>query len=320
MADEGPVAVSVSLVEGVNSKAAVNPSEGTTVKLNRDNIKVKLTATSGGDDDWAALAFDEDVNTLAKTYYNVNNPTLFAVSVNGATAAASGLTAYYAAPAEGAGDKDNLGTPKAPDMIPLYATTNAFTPSGEVATDPDTQLSYNLYKASVNVEIPIARLEFSDIKHEAHDGGAGDECWFASISFDKIELFEDENYETLLVDEITNVADFMTGSYPAVAGEQAQCYAFNILPGMPYVRLAFTTTSEEDAEEEIMYAFITSFKNGEGEAISSFEKGKIYKISDMTITDENLTPDPTGNQTIAVEVTVTVQDWTVVDGITAEFK
>ena len=329
LADEGPVALSISLVnDGFGSKAAVNPSEGTSVKLDRNAIEVKLDATGDAAGKWESLTLTENAEnnngTVTKTYYNVSDLKKVEVAVNEQHEALkeNDLTPYYES--AGASDQDRLGTPKEAAKIPVYASTDVFTFSGTTATDPNTQEVYNLYEATVNVTIPIARLEFSDIKHVTHDGESP--CLFSGIAFNKIELFDGETKdyasEDLLVDEIiTDANNFKEGAYPVAVEEQAKCYAFNIFPGMPKVRFGFMVTTEENTEAEQYYAFITKFKKQDDNTeIRTFEAGKIYRISNMTITDENIVPSETGNTNLAVEVTVTVQDWTVVEGITAEFK
>lgn len=329
LADEGPVALSISLVnDGFGSKAAVNPSEGTSVKLDRSAIEVKLDATGDAAGKWESLTLTDDAEnnngTATKMYYNVSDLKKVEVAVNGQREALTenDLTPYYEA--EGASDQDGLGTPIEAAKIPVYASTDEFTFSGTTTMDSETQEVYNLYEATVNVTIPIARLEFSNIKHVTHDGESP--CLFSTIAFNKIELFdrETEDYasEDLLVDEIiTDVNNFKEGAYPVAVEEQAKCYAFNIFPGMTKVRFGFMVTTEENSEPAQYYAFITKFKKQDDNTeIRTFDAGKIYRISNMTITDENIVPSETGNTNLAVEVTVTVQDWTVVEGITAEFK
>ena len=329
LADEGPVALSISLVnDGFGSKAAVNPSEGTSVKLDRSAIEVQLDATGDAAGKWESLTLTDDAEnnngTATKMYYDVSDLKKVEVAVNGQreSLTENDLTPYYEA--GGASDQDGLGTPIEAAKIPVYASTDVFDFSGTTTMDSETQEVYNLYEATVNVTIPIARLEFSNIKHVTHEEDVP--CLFKTIAFNKIEIFKEgtKNYtdEDLLVDEIiSDVTDFTIGAYPAAVGEQAKCYAFNIFPCKPEVRFGFMVTTDEITEPEQFYAFVTKFKKqGSDEEITTFEKGKIYRISNMTITDENIIPSETGNTNLAVEVTVTVQDWTVVEGITAEFK
>lgn len=58
-----------------------------------------------------------------------------------------------------------------------------------------------------------------------------------------------------------------------------------------------------------IYAVIAKYKNSTSQYINSFVPGKVYKIESISLPEDVLTPDPNGNQTIAVEATVTVQDW-----------
>lgn len=60
-----------------------------------------------------------------------------------------------------------------------------------------------------------------------------------------------------------------------------------------------------------LYAVIAKYKNSSNQYINSFVPGKVYKIESISLPEDVLTPDPSGNQTIAVVATVSVQDWTL---------
>ena len=319
LADEGPVALTINLENvGFGSKAAVNPSTpstGTTLPLDKSQIEIKLTATEGGDADWVTVNladWEDSENNKVKTYYGVVGASKFEVRINGEITNSETLKDYYGEGAEGAEDQDGLGTPKDAAKIPVYNATSTFTPTGGTATD-DSGNVYNLYQASVELQIPITRLELSGISYEQPAEGEPD---YTSINFDKIEIFEDlaTNHTTPLVDEIIpSPANFKTTTFPTAN----QCYAFNLKPGMPDVRMTFTVNEDE---ENPYYAVVKQFKDAEGKPIEEFEAGKIYQVVGMKISYENLTPDPTGDTSWAVEVYVTVADWEVVSGVTAEFE
>lgn len=61
-----------------------------------------------------------------------------------------------------------------------------------------------------------------------------------------------------------------------------------------------------------LYAVITKYMTKEGTEIKSFLPGKLYQITSIDLPEAALTPDPEGNQTIAVVATVTVKDWVIV--------
>lgn len=296
LADEGPVALTINIADPqLGSKAAVPGTTAT--ELDYDAIEVKLEATSGGFD-WttinvADLDEGEVDGTKTYTFYNIVGATNIEVRIN----------------ADNDTDYDALETYEgiAAEDIPVHGSSSTFTPTGETAEDGG--ILYNLYETEVNVTIPIARLEFSGITHETHAGGS-DVCMYSSIEFNKIEILEDASSEALLSEEFDPALDFMTGSYPT---EENYCYAFNIFPSMPMVRFVFTVDGSETR-----YAVVDSFKDEKGEIVA-FEAGKIYQVKDMVITDENLTPDPSGNTTVAVQVIVSVQEWSVVN-TTVGFK
>lgn len=300
LADEGPVALTINIADPqLGSKAAVPGTTAT--ELDYDEIEVKLEATSGGFD-WTTinvtdLKEGEADGTKTYTFYNIVGATNIEVRIN----------------ADNDTDYDALETYKgiAAEAIPVHGSSSEFTYTGEAVENEG--LSYNLYETEVNVTIPVARLEFSGITHETHAGG-NDVCMYSSIEFDKIEILEDASLEALLSETFEPALDFRTGSYPTEANH---CYAFNILPDetpMPMVRFGFTVDGNETR-----YAVVKAFKDGEGGNIDTFEAGKIYQVKNMVITDENLTPDPSGNTTVAVEVIVKVQEWSIVN-TTVEFK
>lgn len=296
LADEGPVALTINIADPqLGSKAAVPGTTAT--ELDYDEIEVKLEAISGGFD-WTTinvtdLKEGEADGTKTYTFYNIVGATNIEVRIN----------------ADNDTDYDALETYKgiAAEAIPVHGSSSTFTPTGETAENGG--IFYNLYETEVNVTIPVARLEFSGITHEIHAGG-NDVCMYSSIEFDKIEILENASSEALLSETVG--ANFMTGPYPT---EENYCYAFNIFPSMPMVRFVFTV---DGSETEKRYAVVDSFKDEDGN-IATFEAGKIYQVKDMVITDENLTPDPSGNTTVAVQVIVSVQEWSVVN-TTVEFK
>ena len=61
------------------------------------------------------------------------------------------------------------------------------------------------------------------------------------------------------------------------------------------------------------YAVITKMGNIKMGNITKFEAGKIYRIKKMHLTDENVGVDINGNNMQAVEVTVDVQSWDIID-------
>ena len=98
-----------------------------------------------------------------------------------------------------------------------------------------------------------------------------------------------------------------------------ETYAYSIFPtnnekDFAKVTLQFneattvkTTNTGFDAKAP-RYAVITKMGG-----ITKFEAGKIYRIEKMHLTDENVGVDINGNNMQAVEVTVDVQSWGIID-------
>ena len=190
------------------------------------------------------------------------------------------------------------------------------------------------------MEIPVARLEVSDIKHVTHAEGT---CKFSRLTIDGVYL--DKIYETkgsesatdfvypagdngkvpILWEAIAAPNNFLEASaqWPAwVEGQDAkqQAYAFNFYPGatMPVLKIYFAEATASDVQNPVSkprYAVIKSYNQDEN---FKFEAGKIYRLTDVQLKDENIIGDEEGNTLFGVDVTVTEAQWTVTD-ITGEW-
>lgn len=291
---DGPIALSLKIVDpSAASKAAVPPTaQG--VQLQYDNVEVKLNATSGDKvNEWVSIPEDE----LAEyTFWNVEGPTSIEVRINGGAASYSELT-----------NLENLR----PENMAVYgvATADAFTRTG-VEMHEDKQ--YDVYKATVEVKIPVARLEISGITHL--DGGEA--CEYSALKLDQLDILHVANateypYTTATGDELLSEligVDFLT---TATTPADGNVYAFNICAGKPVLRFNFTGTTKDGAvTEQARYAVVKTIN---GNADYSFVPGNVYQITKVEIADEDITSDPTGNTLVAVNVEVHVQPWTIVE-------
>lgn len=306
LADEGPVALTIKIADPqLGSKAAVDPTTAT--EISWDEVTVTLNATSGG----GSETITKQQATDGYTFWDVEGPQSVEVSINGGKASYTDLT--------------DFGSDVAATAVPVYGMSSDFQYAG-TATHPDNSTEYNLYKIEVTAQIPVARLELSGIKHVTH--AEGTKCLYSELLFNKIELlkapsgatfangaFGAAGSVTTLTETIpTEGNDFKTYTFP----ESGKCYAFNMFAGMPTLRFTFTRSTADGAiNEQEAYAVVKTFKDDSGEIIS-FEAGKIYQITDIQIADESITPDPDGNTLVAVDVTVKVAPWTIVN-TTVEF-
>lgn len=233
---------------------------------------------------------------------------------------------------------------------PVYDNNNDGTNDGTEAgaSEDDESTKYQMYTASVKMAIPVARLEVSGIHHKQDHGqetceytkltiggaymdklyaqggeyaesgskysiGTGinvtDYCWLKDNSNAygtgetavlKIEIDGDETARS-----------FLTGNWPA----ENKAFAFNFYVGaeMPIFKLYFDkATGSTNPKSEPRYAMITEYKLN-GQTLTAFEAGKIYRITNAELVDGNILGDEGGNTLYGVVVTVEEATWSVVD-------
>lgn len=287
---------------------------------------------------------DDEQQTYTARIYDVSNPTKVVAYVN------DGKAVYDDVDIE---ITDAKLLDINPVNIPAYGETalSAANLSGEMEK-PETGVIYDRYVASVALKIPVARLELANLKHKEHDDVDSEEkgdCKFSTLKingvylnniyvkkndatptatyswnetsvegegnfpilYDLVGVFgEGENFlQTQLVEE--------QNEYVSFPGE-GQAFAYNIFAGegkaLPELRVYFNeaeSTSEELKEPR--YAIVTSYKDAQGQPITSFEPGVIYRITNAELQDKNIGPNEDGEDVYGVEVTVTEASWTVTD-------
>ena len=185
---EGLGAVSIKIEAPALTKAvAGTPMDKETVTVvpkENSTVKIVLSASSGNQTielnptQWAAGS--------VVTFWNVENPTGVTVEMNGGVANYDGvkIETLQAMPAD----------------IPVYGSTADFTPTNRNespvigndhqtgATSGDEKKKYQIYTATVKLEIPVARLEVSGIKHVEHAGTDDDKCMFADLTIDGVYM------------------------------------------------------------------------------------------------------------------------------------
>lgn len=312
LADEGPVALTINLANsGLASKAGFTDgaAEGQTIlQYKPEEVEVTLHY---GNDETVTENLDAD---LTHTFYNIENPQYVEVSING------GVETYDAAAILALKNTEAAAMPAYGKSAQITEANYVGTITGE-GEDADTE--YKEYAVTVYAQIPVARLEMGGIHHV--DEGT---CLFGSLHFDQVVLrggqgtatYREDGEESVFVGEtgvfgsadltLSVDEDFTVGTnFPADG-----CYAFNFPVGALVVAFDFT-----DANGDTQYAIVENFLDAEGKTVT-FEAGKIYQIKTIEITDEDLTPDYEGNKTVAVTVTVEVQDWAIVSMSDVVFK
>ena len=309
-------------------------------------ITVTLYATFVGSDGKTESTPAEGMSvvldgTNTAKFWNVKNPTKVTASVHGGTDTYASIAI------------NDATMQVAPASIPAYgeATPSLSNESQSPqlggaadekvnANEGDNNKTYQVYKASIAMKIPVARLEVSGLSlnsgseytsltldgvyldHISVNGpswsGDGFKTFASNPQNYAFAAGEGTGFEAILKDPVDE--DFVSGTYPATG-----VYAYNFY-GAP----EGTTTSDANAEtynpsfkmyfstgtknpDNVIYprfAFIKRFKDGAGKTVV-LENGYVYKITGAELVDDNIIGDEGGNTLYGVEVTVTKASWTV---------
>lgn len=362
---EGTGVVSVKLINPALSRTITDPTGGTagTTTIAIDgNLTVSLYEASdvtggvpneGATPKTITIAADEVSNTTALKFWNVTNPGLITVSING------GEKSYASTAIE------TTALQCAPASIPAYGETTGFTLTGDTespvianddkteagAVEGDQNKTYQLYTASVDMAIPVARLEVSGITHVTHAGAPDDVCEYTTLTiagaymdnlYTKGGTYSetDDKYsdatvlqdycwdedgdlgtgiDAVLKDAIPGEASarsFLTGTWPA----EGDAFAYNFYAGSenPVFKIYFdTSVGSGDPRPAPRFAMVTKYVDADGDEVT-FENGKIYRITKAELADGNIIGDEGGNTLYGVVVTVTEATWSIVD-INAEW-
>lgn len=167
---EGNGAVTIKIVSPAMTRTVEAGTTENSVKVTGD-VTIKLDATTGGNE--ITLTSEQLASQNEVTFWNVDGPTKVTVTMNG------GKDSYE-------GDAPTIFEGKAPASIPAYGETSSFTltsgtaspgdkggsdyETGANADGSDNSKVYQLYTASVQLAIPVARLEVSGIQHITTSG------------------------------------------------------------------------------------------------------------------------------------------------------
>lgn len=355
---DGTGAVTVKIVNPL-TRSISNPTlGGDNIKVEGGDITVKLfeQGKENGEPVQTATIKASEIQKGITTvkFWNISNPGKITVSRNG------GIEDYNET-------QINAGSPNMqaePKLIPVFGSTTKFTLTANSespalsdddkyvdagAKDEDKNKKFQMYTATVNMEIPVARLEISNIKHIVTTGEtqhAKDDCKFSTLTIDGVYLDNvrptfnavpaDYYFESgagtgsgvsPLKDAISGNTDFMTENavWPAAVEGQAKAYAYNFYApaegdeataaGNPIFKIYFKkATSSEPTKpvSEPRYAVIEKYLDGEGHEVI-FRRGHIYRITNAQLNDENITGDESGETLYGITVTVVEAAWTPVD-------
>ena len=329
MVADGTAAVQINLVQpGTRTVGdATTEEEGTDKVKVTGNIHVRITDASGAGQD-----IELNAGTTTYTFYGINNPTKVEAWVNDGDDISDATTLAQV---------NTQALADAPETIPAYgAYTGVFTLTDEERLNSTDGKVYKMYQAvTVNLEIPVARLEVSGIVHNDES----EDCIYTAdgLTFDAIYLdnvkatkgatnatdyyypVDDDRNTTeapvpVLMDLIEAPANnFQTEGavWPAVE-DPAQAYVYHFFPNnaneMPLLKLCFEKVVRVDGTviESPRYAIVKSFNGKEN---FEFKAGVIYRITDVQIADKNIGPkeEHQDEDVYAVDVTVVEAAWDI---------
>lgn len=284
-------------------------------------ITVELTAGTGSQ----STTIIADGKTHTVKFYGVKAPSLIEAYINDGKNKAKGTTNIT--------DLQML-----PANIPAYGSTGDFNLTGTV--EEYNGKKYEMYEASVTMQIPVARLEVSGIKHATHSVEGDPEeatCKYETLTIDgiyldKVKMTSESpagDYAMpagedgtpalpILGDVIVGSESFLTPStvWPK---EEGKVYAYNFYTGtMPILKIYFADATAKDEDNPVSKPRYAVIKSYNGQENFNFQAGHIYRIKDVTLKDKNIIGDEEGNPLYGVDVTVVEAQWTITD-ITGEW-
>ena len=339
-----PQATTKSAVDGTLENAT--QAESVTVT---GDITVELVAGTGGGKVTLTKQQIEDGTTTVK-FWNVNNPTLVKAYMNGAPEDGDysdvNITTLQAVPASIAAYGEV--TPNLTSQKDSPETEEGVVNSGNEDGDEDKQ--YQMWNATVSLEIAVARLELSGIQHRISGSHEADDCEYSKLTingvyldnlkatgdatpsdYQFVENGDGTGAKAILSYEVASAdQDFLVAEN--VWPEAGKAYAFNFFPGTkesenPIIKIYFaeaTAAAGQEPKSQPRYAMITKYvsaTNGndatkeeiEAAAGITLEAGKIYRITKAILDDDNILGDEGGNTLYGVTVLVEEATWAVED-------
>lgn len=212
----GKGAVTINITSPELTRATEAGKTANTVEVTGP-VTITLEATTGGNT--ITLTQEQLADNSKVTFWNVENPTKVTVSMNG------GKASYES-------DAPTTFT-QAPASVPAYGETSTFkltegtgSPTKDGSdheagvNDGDESKVYQIYTATVQLAIPVARLEVSGIQHVlSADGHLTDDCAYQTLTIAGVYL--DNVYAT------GNGVTYSNGSFPCVSGIAPTDYSYD---------------------------------------------------------------------------------------------
>ncbi|MBS4765993.1 hypothetical protein KG007_07205 [Alistipes sp. kh20] len=345
---DGIGAVSIKIQNpGILTRATVDPTSGSGNVEIDGTLTVTLTHNEG-----QTMKIEIDPkqidNNTKLTFWNVKNPTKIEATINGGVADYSNVAIIGGTPelqvlpanipAYGEVGKNDItltDQSASPDL------TNSTTQTG--ASSGDENKTYQMYEASIQMSIPVARLEVSGITHVTHPDEEEDECKYSALTINGVYMdglkatggatgLTDYCWDgtsntgtgatAILKDVIngTNGDNFLeSGTWPAE--DKTFAYNFYTGAGNPKFKIYFGHAEAAEGADPVLsprYAMIEQYTDQNGDPVT-MQAGRIYRITKAELKDKHILGDEGGETVYGVTVTVTEATWTVVD-INADWK
>ena len=289
---------------------------------------VTVNVTAGGTGTKTATITTEEI-AAGKTvkFWDITNPTKVEAYIN------DGKESYAEISITNNSAPNMQAMPKA---IPAYGKAEG---ANEIKLDGTTQVNngkeYEMYKATINLEIPVARLEVSGITHVDNEG---EDCEYDELTIDGIYLDKikptgngaalDYHYPAIEANEETGTeavpapilwesisSESFLSANTVWPKEEGQVYAFNFYPDanqMPILKIYFANATGSEASPDIKkeprYAVVKSYNQNEN---FEFKAGTIYRITSIQLKDGNILGTEEGNDMYGLDVTVVEAKWDV---------
>ena len=336
---EGNGIVEVRIVPPTSARSIVTGTSGS----NNDKIQISgtytvtLTAASITDGNGATRTFTQTVyssqSTNTVTFTGVKNPTKVTVTLN------NGSADY-----KETGIATLNGEDKLANNAPAYGETTTFTPGAAV----DNVITY---AASVQMAIPIARLEIGDIYYSPEVSTIFQDLTVGGVYLDKLRTqgskysngaFEAQTTEVndykysgsngsgdnhVLGDAVTSVNFISTDGEGVKSANttsrlpgDSKVYAYNFYGATvgsnatgsnPHFKIYFSSTQLTSEANPVERYAMITSYNTDGSTPITLENGKIYKVTAIALDDKYIVSDEENNTTYNVSVTVTEARWTI---------
>lgn len=333
---QGYGAVTIKIASPVLTKAGAAHDENVQVTpAPGSNVVVTLDAAVGGDTP-ITIPADEWSSRKTVTFWGVKDPKSVTVSMNGGTADYENVTV-------------ETTTLQAVENVSAYGYTNNIPLTGSTEINDGT--TYQMYNATVQLAIPVARLEVSGIQHITTEHPVSN-CKYSTLAIAGVYLdnvcpkgtgvtyssgtfslttaiptdycFDGTpetgtGVEAVLKENIPeNDENFLAPDKVWPIAGNAYGYNFFGVNGadkLPKFKIYFSESEAENPTEPLpapRFAMITQYKTTDGTEITKFEPGHIYRITEAKLLDKNIIGDEGGNTLYGVEVIVQEATWTVV--------